>query len=39
VGAPAPRVLDPLVAPDPGLQQRLRSEMQTRLAVEAGLRG
>jgi 4-hydroxy-tetrahydrodipicolinate synthase len=39
VGAPAPRVLDPLVAPDPALQQRLRSEMQTRLAVEAGLRG
>lgn len=37
VGAPAPRVLDPLVAPDPALQQRLRSEMQKRLAVEAEL--
>lgn len=39
VGAPAPRVLDPLVAPDAGLQQRLRVEMQKRLVAEAELRG
>jgi hypothetical protein len=30
-------VLDPLVAPDPALQQRLRAEMQQRLAAEAAL--
>jgi 4-hydroxy-tetrahydrodipicolinate synthase len=37
VGATAPRVLDPLVAPDLGLQQRLRAEVQKRLAAEAEL--
>lgn len=35
VGATAPRVLAPLVAPAPELQQRLRAEMQKRLAAEA----
>jgi 4-hydroxy-tetrahydrodipicolinate synthase len=35
VGAAAPRVLAPLVAPATELQQRLRSEMQQRLAAEA----
>lgn len=37
VGAAAPRVLDPLVAPDSGLQQRLRAELQRCLADEAAL--
>ena len=37
VGAAAPRVLDPLVAPDLGLQQRLRAELHERLAAEAAL--
>ncbi|MFT3817165.1 MAG: dihydrodipicolinate synthase family protein [Rubrivivax sp.] len=35
VGAAAPRVLNPLVAPDAALQQRLRAELQQRLAAEA----
>ena len=35
VGATAPRVLAPLVAPATELQQRLRAEMQQRLAAEA----
>lgn len=37
IGAAAPRVLDPLVAPAPELQQRLRAEMNERLAAEAEL--
>jgi len=37
VGAAAPRVLDPLVAPAADLQQRLRAEMQRRLAAEKNL--
>ena len=37
IGADAPRVLDPLVAPAAGLTQRLRAEMKARLADEAAL--
>lgn len=37
IGAAAPRVLDPLIAPAPELQQRLRAEMNERLAAEAEL--
>jgi 4-hydroxy-tetrahydrodipicolinate synthase len=37
IGAEAPRVLDPLLAPAADLQQRLRAEMKRRLAEEAAL--
>ena len=37
VGATAPRVLDPLLAPASDLQQRLRAELTKRLAAEARL--
>ena len=37
IGAASPRVLDPLLAPDSGLQQRLRAELVGRLAFEAEL--
>jgi 4-hydroxy-tetrahydrodipicolinate synthase len=37
IGAAAPRVLDPLLAPAPDLQQRLRAELKERLAAEAAL--
>jgi 4-hydroxy-tetrahydrodipicolinate synthase len=37
VGVTAPRVLSPLVSPATELQQRLRTEMQARLADEAKL--
>jgi len=39
IGAAAPRVLDPLLAPAPELQERLRAEMKERLADEAALAG
>jgi len=39
IGAAAPRVLDPLLAPAPELQERLRAEMKERLADEAALSG
>ena len=37
IGATAPRVLDPLLAPASELQQRLRAALKERLAAEAGL--
>ncbi len=37
VGAAAPRVLDPLVAPASELQQRLRTELQKQLTAETNL--
>lgn len=37
VGAPAPHVLTPLIAPAADLQARLRAEVKERLAAEAGL--
>lgn len=39
IGAAAPRVLDPLLAPAPELQERLRAEMKERLADEAAVAG
>jgi 4-hydroxy-tetrahydrodipicolinate synthase len=35
IGAAAPRVLAPLLAPEPELQKRLRAEVKERLAAEA----
>lgn len=37
IGIPAPHLLAPLRTAAPELQQRLRAELQARLAVEAGL--